>query len=146
VAYEDKERCNWYHHEVAQEHSLILSRMSCYLTSQSFLVTAYVITGPKENEFRWLALGPWPVLPLLGLVISVMIFASLVAAWLSMMRLREKEERTLHKMKETEIADLWTGFGQRLIHKFGMLPVWIPVPFIALWVGLWIATYNVRAI
>jgi hypothetical protein len=76
--------------DIQAENTLIASRMTWYVASQAFLLTAYATS--------WNANFAWPyffheVLPLAAVAISVVIFASTFAAtWAQDVYLREQSE------------------------------------------------------
>jgi len=64
--------------EIRAEHTLIANRLTWYVTSQSFLVTAFTISrGAGFNWFHWYSTT---LLPALGFVASLLIFPSIVGA------------------------------------------------------------------
>jgi len=73
---------------IQAEHTLIASRVSWYVTSQAFLLTAYAMS--------WNANFGWPVffhvaLPIAALVLSAVILASIYAAtWAQDVYIREQ--------------------------------------------------------
>jgi hypothetical protein len=75
--------------EIQAENTLIASRVTWYVTSQAFLLTAYATS--------WSANFAWPfffhmVLPLAAIMLSVLILASVYAAtWAQDVYLREQE-------------------------------------------------------
>lgn len=74
--------------DIQAEHTLIASRVTWYVTSQAFLLTAYATS--------WNAGFQWPgffhrVLPVAAIVLSLVILASIYAAtWAQDMYLREQ--------------------------------------------------------
>jgi hypothetical protein len=70
--------------EIHFEHAQIATRMSWYVTSQSFLFAAFAISGSAGHRFCWLSrLMPW-----LGIFTSLLIGLALLAASESLGRLR----------------------------------------------------------
>jgi hypothetical protein len=57
--------------EIQSEHNLIANRMTWYVTSQSFLMAAFAISGGKDYSFKWLANH---FIPCLGLATSLVTF------------------------------------------------------------------------
>lgn len=84
--------------DIQAEHTLIASRVTWYVTSQAFLLTAYATS--------WNAGFVWPaffhrILPLAAIVLSVVILASIYAAtWAQDVYLREQAE-LVSRVKET---------------------------------------------
>jgi hypothetical protein len=76
--------------DIQAENTLIASRMTWYVTSQAFFLTAYAAS--------WNANFGWPfffheVLPLSAVTLSIIIFASIFAAtWAQDVYLREQSE------------------------------------------------------
>jgi hypothetical protein len=54
--------------EVHREHNLISNRMTWYVTSQSFLMAAFAVSGSSNHKFEWLSK---PFLPVLGILTSL---------------------------------------------------------------------------
>src|SRR5256885_16413110 len=64
--------------EIRAEHSLIANRLTWYVTSQSFLVTAFAIS--RGAGFIWFHWFSTLLLPLIGLISSALIFPSILGA------------------------------------------------------------------
>lgn len=64
--------------EIRAEHSLIANRLAWYVTSQSFLVTAFAIS--RGNSFAWFQWFSTILLPAIGLSTSALIFPSIAGA------------------------------------------------------------------
>jgi hypothetical protein len=63
--------------EIQYTQTMLGSRMTWYVTSQAFLMTAFAISGGGDHNFKWLAKG---IIPGLGFVLSLIIFFSIGAA------------------------------------------------------------------
>ena len=69
---------------IYREHNLISNRMTWYVTSQSFLMAAFAVSGGQGNSVSRLFKL---ILPILGMLISLIILASIIAAWKAMQKL-----------------------------------------------------------
>lgn len=130
----DKDKLDILHREIHHEHGLISNRMNWYAASQVFLMSAFAVAGSNMHHFPWLA--KW-FLPPLGIVLSLTILPSIIAALLSMWRLRKEEFMLISKSEELKgvpFAEITP-----LIHWFGMAPsVLIPIFFILAWIIAWV--------
>jgi hypothetical protein len=137
--------------EIQAENTLIASRVTWYVTSQAFLLTAYATS--------WNANFAWPfffhrVLPLAAIVLSVLILVSVYAAtWAQDVYLREQEslvvrikaELLLSKVEalalqayeRTMVANRTNQAGRVIggrIHALvRVTPLVLPVGFALLW-------------
>ena len=137
--------------DIQAENTLIASRMTWYVTSQAFLLTAYATS--------WNANFAWPGffhegLPLAAVAISIVIFASIFAAtWAQDVYLREQaelvsvvrsrfqlsqgESEALRAYEQTMIKNRRSRTGQRIGEKIHLLvrisPLVLPGGFAALW-------------
>jgi hypothetical protein len=137
--------------DIQAENTLISSRMTWYVTSQAFLLTAYATS--------WNAGFGWPhffheVLPLSAVVISIIIFASIFAAtWAQDVYLREQaelvevvkqefelssgERAALRAYEKTMIRNRTSRGGKRIGQRIHVLvrisPLVLPVGFGLLW-------------
>ncbi len=137
--------------DIQAEHTLIASRVTWYVTSQSFLLTTYAMS--------WNANFGWPaffhdILPIAAIVLSVVILASIYAAtWAQDVYLREqttliarvKNELTLSPAEQlafdsyqrTMVANRTTAGGKvmgNLVHALVRdTPFILPIGFSALW-------------
>src|SRR2546423_12416334 len=78
--------------EIRAEHSLIANRLSWYVTSQSFLVTAFAIS--RGAGFTWFHFFSTLLLPIIGIVSSALIFPSILGAC-STIKLWHEKQRAL---------------------------------------------------
>jgi hypothetical protein len=137
--------------DIQAENTLIASRMTWYVASQAFLLTAYATS--------WNANFGWPhffhqVLPLSAVVISVIIFASIFAAtWAQDVYLREQAELVevvkqqfelspgetvaLRAYERTMIRNRTSPGGKRIGQRIHVLvrisPLVLPIGFAMLW-------------
>ena len=122
----------WTEAEIHWEHTLISHRMSWYVASQSFLLTAFAIAMGPQNILRETA--KW-LMPLLGVTVSVVTWLAIVAAGVSMHNLR-KRQRELHS--DEEFLKFWHQ-RSALIPMAGVLPgMLLPPVFLAAWFYLWL--------
>lgn len=121
--------------EVHREHNLISNRMTWYVTSQSFLMAAFAVSGSQNHSFKWLSK---PFLPVLGILTSLITLRSLIAALVAMDKLKKDKKDIL--IKSTDLQKI-KSFKERFmesdadwIHVLGMTPpVLIPMIFLFSW-------------
>jgi FtsH-binding integral membrane protein len=107
-----------------KEHQLIANRTTWFVTSQSFLVTAFVIARPELADVQRLV--PW-----VGIFVSVVTLASVMAAARAMKDLRIQIHRLV---ADPELKSL-PGLHKPVLHFLGMAPpVIIPLLFFAFWI------------
>jgi tellurite resistance protein len=137
--------------DIQAENALIATRMTWYVTSQAFLLTAYATS--------WNANFAWPyffheVLPLAAVALSVVIQASIFAAtWAQDVYIREQaklvaivknqfqlsrgESEALRVYEHTMIKNRTSRAGNRIGEKIHVLvrisPLVLPVGFATLW-------------
>jgi hypothetical protein len=137
--------------DIQAEHTLIATRVTWYVTSQAFMLTAYATS--------WNAGFVWPiffhrVLPVAALLLSIVILASIYAAtWAQDVYLREQaalvarirselpltpsETLALEVYERTMVANRQSASGQAIgarIHSLGRIaPLLLPLGFSALW-------------
>jgi hypothetical protein len=141
--------------EIHYEHNLISHRMTWYVTSQSFLMAAFAVSGGYNHRFVWLAK---PLIPILGVVTSLIIWFSLIAAIEAMRRLKVykneifRQDNYLQNLnpfnlrfrKEKE-KENWFKFMIRVgwIHYIGLSPpVVIPLIFLIAWIIALVQVYK----
>jgi hypothetical protein len=89
--------------DIQAENTLIASRVTWYVTSQAFLLTAYATSW--SESFRWQAFFHH-VVPLAALVLSVVIFASIYAAtWAQDVYLREQKSLVLQLKSTFQLSE-----------------------------------------
>jgi len=107
------------HEEIHREHGLISNRVNWYVTSQSFLVAAFALCGDPNYRFDWMG---W-LIPSIGIGITVLMLASIIAGLVAMKRRRKEEfEFEAHKIFD----------DPKLLHWLGMLPA-LGIPLALLW-------------
>src|SRR5262245_55792974 len=123
-----RERLTLLREEIHFEHQLISNRMNWYLTSQSFLMTAFAIAGGRDHPYGWLT----ALLPSIGIAISFLIFIGVLAAAVVVQILRARERELIAASREVQDAPyqklpMWT-------HVFGMAgPLLLPIIFVLAW-------------
>lgn len=131
--------------EIHYEHNLISHRMTWYVTSQSFLMAAFAVSGGNGHQFVWLAK---PLIPILGIVTSLIIWFSLIAAIEAMRRLKVykneifRQDEYLQKLDPFNLRfrkekENWLKFMLRVgwIHCIGLSPpIVIPLIFLIAWI------------
>lgn len=142
--------------DIRAEDTLIASRVTWYVTSQSFLLTAYAAS--------WQANFLWPaffhvVLPLAAIALSAVIFSSIYAAtWAQDVYLREQavlvarlvaeqtlsatDRMTLDVYRCTMVGNRTDGAGRMVggrIHALVRItPLILPAGFALLWLYAWL--------
>jgi hypothetical protein len=127
--------------EIHQEHTLISYRMSWYVASQSLLIAAYGVIFSQASSSAAILLD-W--MPWLGVLTSILTFASVVAAlWAqAIVAAKEQELVGILRRQAPEIADHYVActcarkYGM-WIHRLGVSPaVLIPFVFMAMWASV----------
>ena len=142
--------------DIQAEHNLIAGRVNWYVTSQSFLLTAYATSW--NFNFGW-RMFFHSVLPLAAIVLSVVILASIYAAtWAQDVYLREQEKLVLQIKAETQLSgaermalDVYERtlvanrtnaqgrvIGGRIHALVRITPMVLPVGFSVLWLYAWL--------
>lgn len=130
--------------EIHREHNLIANRMNWYVTSQSFLMAAFAVSGNNNYRLGFLSIS----LPILGIVTSFIIGASLYAAIKAMNQLKTEKKRILDQDKcLRNISTFKARFVDNehpWIHRWGIFPARsIPVLFFIFWfIFLYLATQT----
>src|SRR5438094_4527619 len=75
--------------EIRAEHTLIANRLSWYVTSQSFLVTAFAIS--RGAGFTWFHWFSTLLLPIIGFVSSALILPSILGACFTITLCHDKQ-------------------------------------------------------
>lgn len=90
--------------DIQAEHALIASRVTWYVTSQSFLLTAYATSW--NANFVWQEFFH-RILPIAAIVLSFVIFVSIYAAtWAQDAYLREQKSLVSRMKSELELTDM----------------------------------------
>ena len=137
--------------DIQAEDTLIASRVTWYVTSQAFLLTAYATSW--NVGFLWQAFFH-QVLPLAGVALSVLILASIYAAtWAQEVYLREQarlvgqikdrlelslsESLALEAYERTMVANRTSAGGRSIGNRIHALvrvtPIVLPFAFALLW-------------
>jgi hypothetical protein len=137
--------------DIQAEHTLIAGRVTWYVTSQAFLLTAYATSW--NSGFLWPSFFH-QVLPVAAIVLSVLILASIYAAtWAQDVYLREQAslvsrmkgelaleplERLALAVYERTMVENRTNaagkvIGSRIHALVRVTPLVLPVGFSALW-------------
>jgi hypothetical protein len=130
--------------EIHREHNLIANRMNWYVTSQSFLMAAFAVSGNNNYRLGFLSV----FLPILGILTSFIIGASLYAAIKAMDQLKTEKKRILEQDKYLgNISTFKARFVDNKhtwIHRCGIFPALsIPVLFVIFWcIFLYLATQT----
>ena len=123
--------------ETRAEHSLIANRLTWYVTSQSFLVTAFAIS--RGSGFTWHHWFSTILLPLVALVTSLLVLPSLVGARKTI-QLWHKRQRDFF----TRNPDFKTAFELKRaswIESQGTLfPIVLPLLFAVFWLVIHLAS------
>lgn len=144
--------------DIQAEHTLIASRVTWYVTSQAFLLTAYATSW--NHAFGWPGFFHH-ALPVAALVLSLVILASIWGAtWAQDVYLREQEAlvaklRAAHPLQPEERLALDTYERTMVRHRSNargevvgpsvhrwvrVVPLLLPAGFSLLWVyALWAA-------
>ncbi len=125
--------------QIEHEDNLVSQRLSWLLASQSFLFTAYAITlnGPSQSHFKMFETHSTLLMNLLivvGIVSALLIWASILAGFSAMKRLRQDFRKSLAGELPVGVPPLQTT-GTLL--RFGQLgPIFIPLLFMGVWLLL----------
>jgi hypothetical protein len=137
--------------DIQAENTLIASRVTWYVTSQAFLLTAYATSW--NANFGWQHFFHF-VLPLAAIVLSGVIFASIYAAtWAQDVYLREQQWLVLQLKSKSQPSDIESialdvyertmiahrtdnagrVIGSRIHALVRITPLVLPVGFSGLW-------------
>ena len=125
--------------ETRAEHTLIANRLTWYVTSQSFLVSAFAIS--RGSGFTW---HPWfstLLLPLIAFITSVLILPSIAGARKTIRLWHEKQRAFLARHPEFKAAfELKRAWW---IESLGLLfPTAVPLVFAAFWLVVHLASAH----
>jgi hypothetical protein len=125
--------------EIRAEHSLIANRLTWYVTSQSFLVTAFAIS--RGAGFTWHSWFSTTLLPLVAFASSLLVFPSVVGARNTIRLWHGKQKDFFARHPEFQAAfDLQRASW---IESQGLLfPIVIPLIFAAFWVVVHCTSYG----
>jgi hypothetical protein len=127
--------------QIEHEDNLIGQRLSWFVAAQSFYFTAYAIVMSNLrtdhpvwvlSQMRLLLL----LLPVVAVVTSLLIYATIVAGWIAMSKLRELYEVFASHGRTIGLPPVQ---GYRRTQVLGQAaPMFLPGVFIAIWLVLWI--------
>jgi hypothetical protein len=124
--------------EIRAEHALISNRLTWYVTSQSFLVSAFAIS--RGSGFQWYSWFSTLLLPAIGFCATALIFPSIAGAvrTIRIWHARQKEFLARH-------SEFCAAFDLRRptwIERNGLLfPRLIPLLFGTFWLVIHVASY-----
>ena len=125
--------------EIRGEHSLITNRLTWYVTSQSFLVTAFAIS--RGSGFTWHHWFSTTLLPLVAFVNSLLILPSIVGARKTIKLWHEKQTGFFQRNQEFKIA--FNLQRASWIESQGLLfPTVVPLGFAVFWLVIHLASYR----
>ncbi|MGE5445145.1 MAG: hypothetical protein ACM3SR_11185 [Ignavibacteriales bacterium] len=123
--------CQMIRDEIRSEFGLIANRLSWYVTSQSFLVTAFAIS--RGIGFNWYSWFSTVLLPALGLISSALIFPSIVGASKTINLWHQRYKRFLEQNPKFQQA--FELNRPSWIHTLSLLfPTLIPPLFGLFWI------------
>ena len=142
--------------EIQSEHTLLSHRMTWYVTSQSFLMTAYAIAWGKGHEIAWKAFFQNGI-PLLGVLLSIGAWLGIFSAVWVQAHVIESQTALLEKMRKRfedandaqALATLNDYSGttcagrpsKTRFHWLAMMPpCMIPAVFLLTWIVAWIVS------
>lgn len=124
--------------EIRAEYSLIASRLTWFVTSQSFLVSAFAIS--RANGFTWFSWFSTLLLPSVGLLLTGLTLPSIagacrtIDAWHQKQRCFFADHPDFSNIFELQRA-LW-------VEQQGLLlPQLLPLLFAAFWLVIGVASY-----
>src|SRR5919109_2503578 len=125
--------------QIEHEDNLINQRLSWFVASQAFLFSAYAILLNAPSQVRLQSFAAqqdilFPLIPLVGIGVSILIYVTIIAAMLATANLR----RFLKShVKDEEMALLPPVQGYRQTLLLGQAsPVLIPFVFMISWIWL----------
>lgn len=123
--------------EIRAEHALIANRLTWYVTSQSFLVSAFAISS--GSAFTWHHWFSTLLLPLIALTTSVTIYPSILGARKTIHLWHEKQRGFFARHPEFSAA--FELKRASWIESQGMLfPAVVPLLFAAFWSVVYVAS------
>jgi hypothetical protein len=130
------------HREVNYQQDLISSRITWYVTSQAFLMSAFAIAGGENHHFPWLTRG---FLPALGIIISIFIAISIRAGVAIVDELRQREYELISQepeLRKLAFLDLHERVANYHLQSKSILR-FIPPVFLVAWVIALILAWTV---
>jgi len=123
--------------ETRSEHTLIANRLTWYVTSQSFLVTAFAIS--RGSGFTWHHWFSTTLLPLIAFVTSLLILPSIVGARRTIKLWHEKQRAFLERNPDFKAA--FELHRAPWIESQGLLfPTVVPLVFAVFWLIVHLAS------
>ena len=123
--------------EVRAEHSLIANRLTWYVTSQSFLVTAFAIS--RGSGFTWHLWFSTTLLPLVAFVTSLLILPSVAGARKTIKLWHERQGNFFIRNPEFKAA--FELKRASWIESQGLLfPTVVPLLFAVFWLVIHLAS------
>ncbi len=121
------------HREIQHEVGLVANRMTWLITSQSFLLSAFVITGGAGHTYQsW---ARWFV-PLIGILISMLGWFAILAGLIGVRRLMVEESTRFHSGL---LGTLPLRRLPNLVDLIGlMIPAVVPLIFVLVWIIGWL--------
>lgn len=124
--------------EIRTEYGLITSRLTWFVTSQSFLVSAFAIS--QANGFRWFPWFATLLLPAIGLLIALLVLPSLIGACKTIDLWHEKQAHFFADYPEFQAA--LSLQRKPWIERQGLLlPQLMPFIFVVFWLVIHLASY-----
>lgn len=138
---------NFYRWEVQHEFSLLNHRISWYIFSQSFLITAFAVAvGYKVNDSNWLT---QLILPILGLLTSVSVIPSINGACDTIDLWLRKQRQLLFKYRDGQLKEFIISRDESLelskdkIHiSSHYFAKYLPWTLIVVWIVIWVLTLH----
>jgi hypothetical protein len=137
------ERLNFYRAEIKHELNLLSGRVSAYITSQSFLVTAFALSigGTKRPSTPFLELAFPVTLAALGIIAAlqarpgIMDACEVVRRWLEKERELHAQEPQLESYRiERPVAVNRRGQSMDVMHERSLaIAMWSPRTFLIAW-------------
>jgi hypothetical protein len=133
----DLERIALLRKEITFEHTLLSSRLSAFLTFQSFLFAAYAISGAVEHQqHRAFGLFSHFGVPLIGYLVSALILLAIGCRMKRLTDLNACLHRRLHGGDGSPLSDLAGDLciPSRAAHRWSLAYAWgVPVICAAAW-------------
>jgi hypothetical protein len=130
----------FYRAEVKHEDDLIGQRISWFMASQAFLLTALAIAHKGETAMPSGKNNPFfPMVPIVALVASILIFAGVIAGTVALAHWRTKLRRLVSEYPELPYVrnEPW------IVPAAWSAPLIIPLAFISAWVYLLAHGYGI---
>lgn len=124
--------------EIRAEYGLITSRLTWFVTSQSFLVSAFAIS--QANGFVWFHWFSTLLLPAVGLLIALLVLPSLIGACKTIDLWHQKQ--ALFFTHHPEFCAALALNRKPWIERQGLLlPQIMPFVFVIFWLVIHVASY-----